>query len=70
MVLIPKVRKPKHIKDLISLCNVIYKLISKVVANRLKGILPDIISLAQSAFILGRLMIDNILIAYEATHYI
>ena len=70
MVLIPKVRKPKHIKDLISLCNVIYKLISKVVANRLKGILPDIISPAQSAFILGCLMTDNILIAYEATHYI
>ena len=65
VVLIPNVRKPEHIKDMrpISLCNVIYKVISKVVANRLKGILLDIISPAQSAFVLGRLIMDNILIA-------
>ena len=47
----------------------LYKIISKVIANHLKPLLNSIVLEAQSAFIADRLITDNILIAFKSLHY-
>lgn len=67
LALIPKKEEARMMKDYrpISLCNVLYKVISKIIANRLKGIMPKCITLNQSAFVKGRLLMENVLLASE-----
>jgi hypothetical protein len=72
IVLLSKVDRPELLKDFrpILLCNVIYKIVSKCMVNRLRPLLKDIIAAPQSAFIPGRMITDNALIAFECLHAI
>lgn len=68
--LIPKVECPKHFKDFrpISLCNTVYKLITKVLVNRLRPMLDNIIGPYQSSFLPGRGTCDNAIVLQEIIH--
>ncbi|CAN0921130.1 Transposon TX1 uncharacterized 149 kDa protein [Linum grandiflorum] len=70
IILLPKVDEPKGMKDMrpISPCSVLYRLIAKVLANRLRRVLPKLISEEQSAFVAGRSIIDNVMVAFETIH--
>jgi hypothetical protein len=68
--LIPKVNRPEFVSQFrpISLCNVSYKIITKVMVNRLKQIVPNVVSPFQTGFVPGRNITKNILIAQEMLH--
>ncbi|XP_020699873.1 uncharacterized protein LOC110112117 [Dendrobium catenatum] len=70
IVLIPKINNPKYAYNYgpISLCNTVYKISSKVLLNRLNGIIPKLISLEQAAFLKGRSLQDHVLIDHELIH--
>ena len=70
LFLFPKKNQPKYITEYrpISLGNVVSRIISKVLANRIKQMLPIVISNSQSAFVPNRLIIDNTTIAFELLH--
>ena len=65
IVPIPKVPNPNSMLQLrpISLCKVIFKIVIKAIAKRIKCILPGLIHKTQSAFFLGKQILDNALLA-------
>ena len=67
IALIPKIDHLEYVDNFrpIRLCNVIYKIVTKILVNRLKPILNQIISQNQGAFAPNRSIHDNILIAHE-----
>lgn len=72
IVLIPKVKVPVKTTKLmsISLCNVLVKIMTKALTNRLKLVFDEIISESQSAFIPECLITDNVMIGFEIGHYL
>lgn len=72
IILIPKKKEPQYVSDVrpISLCNVVDRITSKVLANHIRGCMDSIILASQSAFISERFMQDNAMIAFELFHFL
>lgn len=71
-MLIPKVTQPRTMKELrpISLCTVRYRIMATMIATRMKPIMAHIVSENQCAFVPGRLITDNVMIASEIFSYL
>ena len=71
IALIPKVKSPNSAKDFkpISLCNVYYKVVSKVLVNRLKCVLSFIVSQEQSVFISDRVIMGDCVACPRSTTF-
>lgn len=70
LALIPKIDSPQSLNDFrpISLVGCLYKVVTKILAARIKKVLPQVITDTQFAFLGGRGMLDSVLIANEAVH--
>ncbi|GJT71235.1 RNA-directed DNA polymerase, eukaryota, reverse transcriptase zinc-binding domain protein [Tanacetum coccineum] len=67
ITLVPKLQTPNKVSDFrpIACCNVLYKCISKIITNRIKSALKNLVQINQSAFIPGRVIQDNIMLSQE-----
>lgn len=72
LFLIPKQARPENPNQFrpISPCNVLYKIVAKVIVNHLKKVMDNIISPNQAAFISGQLFSNNILIVHEMLYHL
>ena len=70
LALIPKEVNPASFDRFwpISLCNASYKIMAKLLANRLKPLLGSLISPQQRGFVKGRHLVDNVIQVQEAIH--
>ncbi|XP_031099762.1 uncharacterized protein LOC116003958 [Ipomoea triloba] len=72
ITLVPKRVTLVTVRDLraVALCNVLYNILSKMLVNRLKVVLHQVISVSQSAFLPSRLITDNVLVASKVIHFL
>lgn len=64
---IPKCQYPEFLSNYrpISLCNSVYKIVSKIIVGKIRSLLSNLISPIQTTFVLGRKGVDNVIIAQE-----
>ncbi|VVA35314.1 PREDICTED: reverse mRNAase, partial [Prunus dulcis] len=70
IALVPKVERPMFMNQLrpISLCNTLYKVVSKILVSRLRPCMTKLVSPNQVSFVPGRQITDNIIVAQEVLH--